>query len=327
MASLRVRHDCVYSRFVIPFPTDSYYLSQHRENTIATVKYWFLVCFLSVTARLPLRILHGLATIWGSLLYLIPNRARDTTIKNLSACFPDLGKEELSLLSRRSLINTASTALEMGKSWMLPLQSTHALIAESEGLEQFQAAAKEDNGIILLAPHLGNWEIFGITVCKDIESTFLYQPPKLAALDTLLKRTRSRGGIKLAPTDRKGVAIVVKALQKGELVGALPDQVPNDEGGEFAEFFGEAALTMTLVSRLAAKSKARVFCGFAQRLPASKGFKLYIREADQQIYDEDLSTSVRGLNKTVEACVLMAVEQYQWEYKRFRRRPDGEKFY
>ena len=84
---------------------------------------------------------------------------------------------------------------------------------------------------------------------------------------------------------------------------------------------------MTLVSKLVARSQARVFCGFVVRLPKRDGFKLIIREADQSIYNENLLTSVRGLNKSIEDCVLMAVEQYQWEYKRFRKQPDGEKFY
>lgn len=210
---------------------------------------------------------------------------------------------------------------------MLPIEETYSLVTQTEGLEEFRRAAKGNEGIILLAPHLSNWEIFGVYASQNIASTFMYQPPKLPALDRLLQRTRSRGGIKLAPTDRKGVSMVLKALQHGELVGVLPDQVPNDEGGEFATFFGEQALTMTLVSKLAARSNAKVFCGFVVRLPKGNGFKLLIREADKAIYDEDLLVSVQGLNKTVEKCVLMAVEQYQWEYKRFRKRPDGQKFY
>ncbi len=268
-----------------------------------------------------------MAFVWGAMLFRIPNRARDTTIKNLRACFPGSNDDKIVNLAKMSLISTACTAMEMGKSWMLPLTETFSLVKETDGFEAFQQAAKEKRGIILLAPHLGNWEIFGMYAGHSIESTFMYQPPKLPALDCLLQRTRSRGGVKLAPTDRKGVSLVLKALQRGELVGVLPDQVPADDGGEFADFFGEPALTMTLVSKLAARSQARVFCGFAQRLPEGKGFKLIIREADGSIYDEDLAKSARGLNKTIEDCVLMAVDQYQWEYKRFRRRPNGEKFY
>ncbi|MBL4580426.1 MAG: lysophospholipid acyltransferase family protein [Gammaproteobacteria bacterium] len=290
-------------------------------------KYYLLLSFLFVTARIPMRILHGLAWVWGATLYTLPNRARDTTLRNLRACFPDLSNAEISRLAKESLTSTASTAMEMGKSWMLPIDKTCSLVTQTEGLEEFKQAAGGKQGIILLAPHLSNWEIFGLYVCQNIESTFMYQPPKLPALDRLLQRTRSRGGMKLAPADRKGVSMVLKALQRGEMVGVLPDQVPNDEGGEFSKFFGEQALTMTLVSKLVARSQARVFCGFVVRLPKGKGFKLTIREADQAIYDEELLASVRGLNKSVEDCVLMAVEQYQWEYKRFRRQPDGKKFY
>ena len=276
---------------------------------------------------MPLRIVHGLATIWGSMLFYLPNRARNTTFKNLSICFPDLSNVEISRLAKESLTSTARTLMEMGKSWMLPIDKTYSLVTEVEGLREFRKAVNDKKGVILLAPHLSNWEVFGMYVCQNIASTFMYQPPKLPALDRLLQRTRSRGGINLASADRKGVSLVLKALQRGEMVGILPDQVPNDEGGEFVDFFGKQALTMTLVSKLLKRSHARVFCGFVVRLPKSEGFKLTIQEADQSIYDKDLITSVGGLNKSVEDCVLMAVDQYQWEYKRFRRQPDGESLY
>lgn len=217
--------------------------------------------------------------------------------------------------------------MEMGKSWVLPLASTFTLVAETEGMDEYRRALEGEQGTILLAPHLGNWEIFGLYASQSTEAMFMYQPPKLPALDSLLQRSRSRGGLRMAPTNRKGVSMVLAALQRGEMVGVLPDQVPSDEGGEYADFFGQPALTMTLVSKLVQRTGARVFCGFAQRLPAGKGYKLIVREADSMIGDEDIAKSVRGLNKTVEEFVRLAVAQYQWEYKRFRRQPDGRKFY
>ena len=258
------------------------------------------------------------------MLYYLPNRARDTTLKNLQVCFPDLPAKEISRLAKESLTSTASTAMEMGKSWMLPIEKTCSLVTQTEGLESFQQAVKSSQGIVLLAPHLSNWEIFAVYVSQNIESTFMYQPPKLLALDRMLRRVRSRGGMKLAPTDIKGVSLVLKALKRGELVGVLPDQVPTEEGGEFAKFFGEQALTMTLVSKLVARSQARVFCGFVVRLPKRDGFKLIIREVGEDLYSEDIQTSLAALNRGVEAIVALAPEQYQWEYKRFRDRPAGE---
>ncbi len=298
-----------------------------REATILTFKYIILRCFLAVTARLPLRMLHRLGAGWGNLLYWIPNRSRRTTQRNLQSCFPDKTASELAVLTRSSLQSTACTALEMGKSWLVPLADTLALVRETEGTEAFEKAIATGHGVILLAPHLSNWEVFGFYVSNKLPTVFLYQPPKLPALDNLLKQTRSRGGIKLAPTNRQGVAQLLKSLYQGELVGVLPDQVPVDGGGLFAPFFGQQALTMTLVGKLLARKKVPVFCGFAERLPRGEGFRVIILEADAQIYSDDLQESVQGLNRSVEACVLRSLPQYQWEYKRFRRQPDGSKFY
>lgn len=271
--------------------------------------------------------LHRIGMGWGNLLYWIPTRARQTTRRNLKACFPEKTDSEIALLTRMSLQSTACTAMEMGKSWLVPLTETIGLVKESEGMQAFNQAVAANEGVILLAPHLSNWEVFGFFTADKVASIFMYQPPKLPALDALLKQTRSRSGIRLAPTNRQGVAQLLKALQNGELVGVLPDQVPTEGGGLYAPFFGQQALTMTLVGKLLARKKVPVFCGFAERLPDAQGFRVIVLAADAQIYSDDLAESVQGLNRSVEACVMRALPQYQWEYKRFRRQPDGKKFY
>lgn len=110
-------------------------------------------------------------------------------------------------------------------------------------------------------------------------------------------------------------------------MGVLPDQVPADEGGVFAPFFGQSAFTMTLTSRLAQRGKPAVFCGFAQRLPQGKGFKAVVKRADSGVFDADLEVSASAINRCVESLVEQAPEQYQWEYKRFRRQADNSEFY
>ncbi len=257
----------------------------------------------------------------------LPNRARDTTVTNLRLCFPEKTAPEISALTKASLQNTACTALEMGKAWSGPIENTLALATRSRGLDEFKAALASNQGVILLAPHLSNWEVFGFAACDGAVANFMYKPPKIVAMDRLLRQTRSRSGVKLAPANRQGVAQLLKALKAGELVGILPDQVPEADGGEYADFYGRTALTMALASRLLQRVDALVFCGFAKRLPNAQGFELIIMPADEQVYSKDLATSVAGINRSVELCVNQAVDQYQWEYKRFRRQPDGGDLY
>lgn len=286
-----------------------------------------LRALLRLLSWLPLRVLHALGSGLGWLLNRLANRERATTRRNLAVCFPDMADPARQAMARASLRHTACTALEMGKAWLAPLPKTIALIKETEGHAEFLAAVEAGKGVILLAPHLGNWEILGHFASQGIAACFMYQPPRSAALDRLLKAGRSRSGAALAPTTRKGVAQVLAALQRGELVGVLPDQVPAVGSGEFAPFFGHSAYTMTLVSKLARRTGAAVFCGCNQRLPAGAGFRAVFRPVDEAIRSADMGISLTTMNRAVEECVQLAPEQYQWEYKRFRRQPDNSVFY
>ena len=278
-------------------------------------------------ARLPLRGLHWLGKGSGWLWYRLPTKARDTTRKNLRHCFPGRSEQEIQAWTRDSLNHTACTALEMGKAWAAPIAHTLSLVQDTSGYDDFRRVLQSDQGVILLAPHLGNWEIFGFHACRQQPAHFMYQPPRIAALDRLLREARGRTGVQLAPTNRQGVAQVLAALRRGELVGILPDQVPEDASGLFAPFYGQPAFTMTLVSRLVQRTGARVFCGYARRLPSGRGFQAVFLPAAATVYSSDLAESVAGLNRTVEQAVNQALTQYQWEYKRFRCQPDNREFY
>ena len=117
---------------------------------------------------------------------------------------------------------------------------------------------------------------------------------------------------------------MLRALKGGRLLGLLPDQQPKVGEGSFAPFFGVEALTMTLLSRLAARANVAVVFGFAERLPRGAGFRVHFLPAPAGIDAEDERTALTALNAGIEACVRVCPAQYQWTYKRFSRRPAGE---
>jgi len=94
--------------------------------------------------------------------------------------------------------------------------------------------------------------------------------------------------------------------------------VPDKRGGGIAPFFGRPALTGTLASKLLQQSGARAFMIFAKRLANSEGYELVVRDPDPAIYDPDLDTSLAAMNRSIEALIREAPEQYIWNYKRFR---------
>lgn len=300
-------------------------MASTSNRTTAIIKYLFFRLFLTISTLLPLPWLHGLARPLGNLLLRLPNRAARTTLRNVRTCFPKLDEAGVRDLARRSLQNSLCALFEMGRAWLWPMSRTVKLMREEEGVAEFRAAVAAGNGVILLAPHLGNWEIFGISMCYGFSAHFLYMPPDNSALDRLLLRARARGGLRLAAGGRAGVDKLLRALRAGELIGILPDQVPAEGSGLFAPFFAQPAHTMTLACKLAQRPGVRVFCGCAKRLPAGAGFRAIIRELD--LRRENPRESATAMNRAIEELVRECPEQYQWEYKRFRRQPDGTEFY
>lgn len=283
-----------------------------------------LRALLWLVGHLPLAVAQALGRVVGALLWQARGRNRQVTEISLDLAFPEKDKDERRELARRSLVETGKTLAEVPIMWERPVDHCLAMIREIQGGELLDEALARQQGLVLLAPHLGNWELAGLYFSTRFSMAALYSPPNMKEMETYMSRVRGRGGSELVRADRRGVLRLFSILREGGVVGILPDQNPDASGGAFAPFFGVNVLTMKLVSRLVQKTEARALVTYAERLPGAKGFRLVIDEVDQRLYDPDTEVSVAGLNATVETVVRRIPDQYQWEYKRFKKRPAGE---
>lgn len=283
-----------------------------------------LLALLRLIARLPLPVVHALGAAIGWLLYLIPNNQRRVAEINLRMAFPELDETARRRLLRDTLIESGKTLTEIGVMWFRPLAKVKKLVREIHGVEHFRELEAHGKGVIALTPHLGQWELMGLITPEYMPMTSLYRPMRMAELEGPITAARERAGNRLQPTTVQGVKEVYAALRRGELVGILPDQDPKDEGGAFVPFFGVDAYTMTFVCRLAIRSGVGVLVGYAERLPKGRGYRLIAHAVDPAINEGPLESSLAVMNQAVEACIREAPAQYQWIYKRWKRRPDGE---
>jgi len=286
---------------------------------------FYVRLFLRLMSWLPLPVVHRIGALLGRVFYLVNNDLRATARTNLKLCFPEWDEARREQLVRDCLQETAKAALESGALWLWPTDRVLRLVQQVSGGDLLEHAMAQGKGVILAIPHLGAWEVVGLYGSKRWPMTSLYRPPRMQALDGMIRGGRERAGAKLVPTDAGGVRALYKALNRGELVAILPDQDPDRESGVFADFFGVQANTMTLLSRLAHKTAAAVFFTYAERLPDGAGYHLHIVPAPEQLSDKDAMTAAKSLNESVEHCARTLPAQYQWSYKRFKTRPAGEK--
>ncbi len=285
---------------------------------------FYVRLFLRLISWLPLPAIHQLGNFFGQIFYLTNNNSKTITRTNIKLCLPEWSTTQQEQLVRNCLQETAKAALESGALWLWPTNRVLQLIQQVSGGELLEQAMTRGKGVILASPHLGAWEVIGLYASKRWPMTCLYRPPRMQGLDSMVRGGRERAGAKLAPTDASGVRALYKALNRGELIAILPDQDPDRESGVFADFFGVPANTMTLLSRLTRKTGASVFFTYAERLPKGAGYHLHFLPAPEQLSDKDVIRSAKSLNQAVEHCARTLPTQYQWAYKRFKTRPEGE---
>jgi KDO2-lipid IV(A) lauroyltransferase len=272
--------------------------------------------------NLPLIGLHAIGVIIGTLYWLLPTRERRTARINLSLCFPELNESSSARLCRRHMQHMGRSLMEFSAVWFRPLNKVTRLVYETSGEEHLDRVPGQ--GLIVLMPHLGCWEIISLTLPQREQVTSLYRPPRNTELAPLIKQARERSGATLVPTDNQGVRRIYQTLQQGGTTCILPDQQPSStRGAAFAPFFGQPALTMLLVNRLARKTGAKIVIGYAERLSWGRGFHIRYFPAPEGLDHDDPQQAAEALNLGLEEAVNECPEQYQWSYKRFRTQPDG----
>jgi KDO2-lipid IV(A) lauroyltransferase len=265
---------------------------------------------LGAAARLPLALLHGAGAALGWAIYWLSPTYRRHLHENLAAAgLPDSR-------TRRGAIGSAGKMLiELPLIWLRPRDKVLALVREVRGVELVEAARSAGKGIVFLTPHLGCFEITAQVAAARFPITVLYRPPKLAWLQPLIEEGRGQDNVRLASADYGGVRRILAALHRREAVGILPDQVPGEGEGEWVEFFGKPAYTMTFAARLARRADSVCLLAFGERLARGRGYVVHVRPLPPALPGEN---GARHLNRAVESLIRARPEQYLWGYNRYK---------
>ena len=262
-------------------------------------------------ARLPLRVLHALGRLLGWAIYGISPTYRRHVRENLAAAgYRDAG------LRRAAIAEAGKMVLETPRVWLRPRAETLALLRGIDGIEHYDAARAAGKAVVFLTPHLGCFEICAQAFAERHPVTVLYRPSKQEWLQPMIDRGRAQPGVSLASADLAGVRLLLAALKRRENVGILPDQVPGVGEGEWVEFFGRPAYTMTLAAKLAGRADVACLLVAGERLPRGEGYFLRVRPMPPALPGE---SGPRHVNRAIESMVRLLPAQYLWGYNRYKR--------
>jgi KDO2-lipid IV(A) lauroyltransferase len=265
---------------------------------------------LRLIGKLPLPLLHALGTVLGWAIYGMSPTYR----RNLRFNLAQAGYAERRI-RREAIASAGKLVTEVPALWFRPHSQVTRLVREVHGFDEAIAARAQGSPILFLTPHMGCFEVTAQYASLHMPITVLYRPPKIGWLEPLMMEGRKRPNVHLVPADVSGVRAIFRALKNGEAVGFLPDQVPSEGEGDWAEFFGRPAYTMTLAARLAEREGVRSFLVFGRRLPRGRGYAMVVRPLPPKLKGE---SATRRLNRALEDLVRECPGQYLWSYNRYK---------
>ncbi|QAU35952.1 lysophospholipid acyltransferase family protein [Janthinobacterium sp. 17J80-10] len=268
-----------------------------------------LVNLFRLLSHLPLRMLHALGTALGWLVYLADPGYRRRLKDNIT-------RAGHGARLHAAITEAGKNIMELPFIWCARPERVLPL-AHSDDWPMVQGVLDQGHGIIFLTPHLGCFEILAQSFAARHPLTVLYRPPRKAALKPLVEDARARTNLALAPANLAGVRILLKALKRGEPIGLLPDQVPQNGEGVWADFFGKPAYTMTLPAKLRQMSDAPIVLAYARRLPRGAGYELYFAPFEGDLGDTP-EQQARAVNAAMEKLIARCPEQYFWSYNRYK---------
>lgn len=283
-----------------------------------------MVGALRLFAKLPWGAVQRVGAAIGWIMWKVPNSSRNVVRINLAKCFPEMDPAERERLVGRTLMDIGKSFTESACAWIWPAQRSIDLVREVEGLEVLHEALASGKGVVGITSHLGNWEVLNHFYCSQCKPIIFYRPPKLKAVDDLLREQRVQLGNRVAASTKEGILSIIKEVRKGGQVGIPADPEPAESAGVFVPFFATRALTSKFVPNMLAGGKAVGVFLHALRLPDGSGFKVILEAAPDAMYSTDVETSAAAMSKVVERYVRAYPSQYMWSMKRFKKRPPGE---
>lgn len=261
---------------------------------------------------IPLRIMHGVGAAAGWAVYCSSGKFRQRWQKNCD-------QAKLNPAERRAAIaENGRMMFELPRLWLgKPVSYTFNNI---EVVERAYAAGR---GIVFLTPHLGCFEITAQAIAERFspqygDLTVMYRPPRQTWMIAMMRHIRERAGLKTVTTTMLGVRTMLRELRQGRAVGLLPDHVPRQGQGVWANFFGKPAYTMTLAAKLVHQTQAEMVVVWGERLSAGRGYIIHCIPLPEPL-SNDLQTAVEQINRVMEGIILTAPSQYMWSYKRYRQ--------
>lgn len=282
---------------------------------------WLAVGIAWLAARLPVPLMVRLGGALGLLGRRLSPHRRDVVRKNLELCFGGLDAPALAQLERDVFRSTGIALVETAMAWLGRMDRFDGRFT-LHGLDIYRRALAEGRGVLVLGAHFTTLDLAGGLTGREAGFAAVYRPHGNGVIDWLTRHGRERHVERVF--DRRAIRRSVAHLRAGGALWYAPDQDYGARHSVFAPFFGVAAATITITSRLAGATGARVLFLSHWRDAARCTWHARFSDPFGDFPTGDPVRDAAVINAVIERAVREHPAQYLWVHRRFKTRPEGE---
>ena len=246
----------------------------------------------------------------------------------IAAAFPDWSAQRVTATAKAAYENLGRTTIETAVLSRYGPAQVLELFEECRDWHMLESAMAKGRGVILVAGHLGNWELAGSYIAaRGIPIEAVARQMANPLFDAFLTRTRRRIGLEIV-WDGDAVRRVPRTLRANRVAAFLIDQGAAGLASTWVPFFGRLAKTPRGPAVFALRLQTPVIFVAPLRLPDGR-FSMSMEEVPVHTTGDrnaDIDRIVTDYTVALERWVRRAPEQYFWHHRRWKhQRPNTPK--
>jgi KDO2-lipid IV(A) lauroyltransferase len=288
---------------------------------------------LTSLSLLPRKLAVAIGLSLAPIAFVCLGRLRRVGLRNLEIAFPEMSPAGRRDLLKRSFENLGRVLGEVSHFPRATPETLAQLIEfrfpdDGRDREVYDEARAAGRGVILVSPHLGNWELLVFAYSALVEPiSYLARPLDNPLIEEMVIKIRTRFGNRpINKTDSTFTALQV--LREGGVLGTLADVNVLPKEGVFVPFFGVPACTTTGVALLAMRTNALIIpiCGVwdedaGHHVAVVGGIVDPVRTGERR---QDVIQNSARFTEIIEQLIRAYPDQWIWIHKRWKTRPPGE---
>ena len=295
-----------------------------RAPTLAhRLEYFALRCFVGALTPLGVRGAAATAGAIAQLGYWPFGIRRGVVQRQVAAAFPELNASAVRRVAREAYDNLGRVAVEATIVSRLGPDGVLAMFADSPAWDVVARAHAQGKGVVLVAGHLGNWELSGAYVAaRGVPCHPITRGMSNPLSDGYFRRTRERLGMHVMH-DKDAVRRVPRIVNEGGAVGFLSDQATVGLASTVVPFFGRPAKTPRGAAVFALRGDIPIV--LIQAIRQAGGHYVFHAEEIEITHsgdtERDIDDIIVRFSATLERLVRKYPGQYFWHHRRWKHQP------